>query len=101
MEATIPTGSWPHCGCEESPRSPEWHSLRARLGAAHAARSAMANLRGKERQGSFSPESAHAMDVLGQCLADVNRTALSNVKGGGGIGNGVAGEANAGGRGWK
>lgn len=99
MEATNLPGSWSPEGVDEQFRLPDWHSLRTRLGAAHAARSAIASLGNGDHQGSFSPACANALDILQHCLADVNRTALSNGKGVAGKSEDVAGEARTGGRG--
>lgn len=79
---------------------PDWRGLRARLGAAHAARRVLLeDARVLLRNGSFDRASAHALAAFGHGLPDVNPEA-SEVGNLPGANCGVAaGSPTAGGRG--
>ena len=85
--------------------TPDWHVLRARLGAAWLARQALAPPAAGATlpHGSFAPSAAHALCDLGagpgEILCSVNRTALGNCKPGGAIAVADAGNSLAGSRG--
>lgn len=81
--------------------SPDWHGLRVRLSAAHAARRAL--LAGFAQQGaangSFDPAAATSIFAFEEALAAVNLTDLADGKSVAGNELGVAGAQVPGGRG--
>ena len=58
----------------------DWHGLRARFNAAHAARRAMAEAGSGDCSGSFDQTSALALGAYVHVLLDVNRTVSPDVK---------------------
>lgn len=79
---------------------PDWQGLRARLGAAHAARRVLLDdVRVLHAKGSFDSASAHALTSFGHDLPDVNPDHLEVGNLLGANHDGAAGRQIAGGRG--
>lgn len=80
---------------------PDWHGLRARFAASHAAmrvlKSAAAGHGGHAARGSFDPTSALLLDAYPYALSSVNPTGLADGKLVGAIDDAVAGASKAGG----
>lgn len=78
--AWSPAGFADASGKSDSP--PDWHGLRSRLEAAHAARRALLSLTRKHEASpaSFDGNSARLVATYGQALCDVNPNASGDGK---------------------
>ena len=102
MEMGFDQNSWRIQPGPQAGESVDWHALRARLGAAYAARNALATREGSgdsARSGSFDVDSARSVASFGQALAGVNPTVLGNGNRESGKDAGAAGPDADGGRG--
>ena len=99
MNMDIDQGRWAVTGDGARRSRPDWHALRARLGAIHAARSALAGGEHTGPAGSFEAGCAAALAGFGSGLASVNPDALANRKRANGKDTAAAGAQLSGGRG--
>jgi hypothetical protein len=86
-------------GVDDRSRQPDWNELRARFGAAFAARRELGEGRAEAAMASFAPAAAQAVAINCEGLAGVNRVDLANGKSVEGNVSGIASHQHSGDRG--